>query len=138
MRNAAASVVPDAIRIEDEVWQDAFARRERPTRRPAEERAGVAPVRSADVAASSAALPAPRASAQSPAVMRPGEPVAGRRTVTIRGRGAEGHLPWPGEGRAQRSRRAHERHGFRPDRFAMWAVLLGLLLIAVAVASPHS
>jgi hypothetical protein len=33
--------------------------------------------------------------------------------------------------------RRHERPGFRPDRTALWAVLLGLCLILVAAASAH-
>jgi hypothetical protein len=33
--------------------------------------------------------------------------------------------------------RRHERPGFRPDRAALWAVILGLVLILVAVASAH-
>jgi hypothetical protein len=57
--------------------------------------------------------------------------------VTIRGRGAEGNLPWPDGSRRRSSRRAYERAGFRPDRVAMWAVLLGMLLVLVAVASGH-
>jgi hypothetical protein len=55
-----------------------------------------------------------------------------RRTVTIRGHGAERNLPV-----ARPTLRRHERPGFRPDRVAMWAVLLGLCLILVAVASAH-
>jgi hypothetical protein len=33
---------------------------------------------------------------------------------------------------------SHERPGFRPDRAAMWAVLLGLLLVLVAATSSHA
>jgi hypothetical protein len=63
----------------------------------------------------------------------------GRRTITISGRGAERHLPWPGDPGGRRpAKRVHERTGFRPDRVAMWAVFLGILLVAVAIASPHS
>ncbi len=66
----------------------------------------------------------------------PGErPVAngGRRTVVIRGRGAERNLPV-----ARPTLRRHERPGFRPDRAALWAVMLGLLLILVAATSAHA
>lgn len=64
--------------------------------------------------------------------------VAGRRTITIQGRGAERNLPLPSEASRRRAaRRAHERSGFRPDRAAMWAVLLGLLLVLVALTSAH-
>jgi hypothetical protein len=62
--------------------------------------------------------------------------VPGRRTVTIRGRGAERNL-WPEHSRRRPPRRAYERAGFRPDRVAMWAVLLGMLLVLVALASAH-
>jgi hypothetical protein len=55
-----------------------------------------------------------------------------RRTVTIRGYGAERNLPM-----ARPTRHRHERPGFAPDRAALWAVLLGLCLILVAVASAH-
>jgi hypothetical protein len=34
--------------------------------------------------------------------------------------------------------RRHERPGFRPDRVAMWAVVLGLFLVLVAVVSAHA
>jgi hypothetical protein len=56
-----------------------------------------------------------------------------RRTVTIRGRGAERNLPV-----ARPALRRHERPGFRPDRAALWAVILGLLLILVAATSAHA
>jgi len=68
----------------------------------------------------------------------------GRRTVQITGRGAERGQPPVTRG-AERSRpagsptlRRHERAGFQPDRAAMWAVVLGLLLILVAAASAHA
>jgi len=52
--------------------------------------------------------------------------------VTIRGYGAERNLPV-----ARPTLRRHERPGFRPDRAALWAVFLGLVLILVAVVSAH-
>jgi hypothetical protein len=52
--------------------------------------------------------------------------------VTIRGNGAERNLPV-----TRPTLRGHERPGFQPDRAAMWAVILGLVLILVAVASAH-
>jgi len=68
--------------------------------------------------------------------LRPLEPaVLERRTVKIGGR-PEGSLE---AARYQRDRArrpprtAHERIGARPDRLAMWAVALGLLLIVIAV-----
>ena len=57
----------------------------------------------------------------------------GRRTVQITGRGAERNLPV-----TRPTLRRHEREGFRPDRAAMWAVLLGMLLILVAATSAHA
>lgn len=60
--------------------------------------------------------------------------VPGRRTVTIRGRGAERTPVRYGRPPTRR----HERDGFRPDRVAMWAVLLGVLLVLVAVTSSHA
>jgi hypothetical protein len=45
--------------------------------------------------------------------------------------------PRPASG-ARRRPRAYERSGFRPDRVAMWAVLLGVVLILVAAASSHA
>ena len=57
--------------------------------------------------------------------------------MTIRGRGAERNLPLPDPARRRPARRAYERTGFRPDRVAMWAVLLGVLLVLVAVLSAH-
>jgi hypothetical protein len=66
----------------------------------------------------------------------PGSGVAGRRTVTIHGRPAERY-----SSTAQRrrpTRRPHERDGFRPDRVAMWAVMLGFVLVLVAATSSHA
>jgi hypothetical protein len=61
--------------------------------------------------------------------------VPGRPTVTIRGQGAERYAPRSARRPAERR---HERAGFRPDRAAMWAVLLGLMLILAAVTSAHA
>jgi hypothetical protein len=83
-----------------------------------------------------AATPAPlRTSAD--AVSAP--PVNGRRTVTIRGRGAERDYGWATYDSSRRpSLPAHERPGFKPDRAALWAVFLGLLLVLVAATSAHA
>jgi len=70
---------------------------------------------------------------------RPARSVAERRTVVIHGRGAERDLDFTAAPSRHRSpRRAHPRSGFRPDRAAMWAVLLGLLLVVIAAASAHA
>jgi hypothetical protein len=67
---------------------------------------------------------------------------AGRRTVHITGHGSEGYAARNGTrpSAAQRHQRLrpHERTGFRPDRVAMWAVLLGVMLMLAAVASAHA
>lgn len=56
--------------------------------------------------------------------------VTGRRTVVIRGRGAE-RLPAPRRRRAELA--FHERAGLNPDRTAKWAVLLGVVLLLACV-----
>jgi hypothetical protein len=64
--------------------------------------------------------------------------------VTIHGQGAERYVPRQGAARRaggserQRQLRAYERSGFRPDRVAMWAVLLGVMLVVVAATSAHA
>lgn len=153
MHRARASVPPDAIRIEDEVWQEAFRETTRSRARPrlrsldggraARPRPVAAPTRRPvtapgprprpELEASPAEVAEPRPSARPKA-----EPPA-RRTVTITGRGAERNLPWPTDAARRRSAtRLHERAGFRPDRVAMWAVFLGMLLVLVAAMSAHA
>jgi hypothetical protein len=68
--------------------------------------------------------------------------VPARRTVTITGRGAEAYA-WrngttPSRARRRTQVKRHQRPGFRPDRAAFWAVLLGVLLILVAAVSAHA
>jgi hypothetical protein len=60
----------------------------------------------------------------------------GRRTIVITGRGAE-RYPAPRRSYSSSLRR-HERAGFRPDRLAMWAVVLCLALLLGAVATSHA
>lgn len=71
---------------------------------------------------------------------RPAE--SGRRTVTITGHGAEGYASRNGTraSSAERHRELprHERSGYQPDRVAMWAVLLGMLMVLAAAASAHA
>ncbi len=92
--------------------------------------------------------------APAPRPWRAGEGVPGRRTVTISGRQADRYAPRSGArrlngddpyaprhtqpARRRAPTRAHERAGFRPDRVAMWAVMLGLLLVFVAATSSHA
>ena len=70
----------------------------------------------------------------------PATPASGRRTVEIRGRTVPAPpVPRSVElDRTRRPRRSLERVGPRPDRVAMWALVMGLMLIAVAIttASP--
>ena len=62
---------------------------------------------------------------------------AGRRTVKIGGRPAEFHGP-PARARQRPPRTMHERLGPRPDRVAMWAFALGILLILIAVITGNA
>lgn len=82
--------------------------------------------------------PAPRRPSD-PVPRRPSDPVPApqeRRTIVIRGRGAE-RYPTPRRGYESHLRR-HERTGFKPDRVALWAVLLGVALLLAAVTSAHA
>jgi len=101
---------------------------------PARAAARPAPVaaRPAAVAARPAPVPAPPAGSSEPTA-RPPAADGHRRTVTIRRHGAERNLPV-----ARPTLRRHERPGFKADRAALWAVVLGLVLILVAAASAHA
>jgi hypothetical protein len=109
------------------------------THDPQSRRAAVAPPAGAP---GSASLSRRRGASARPTASVRDDPVggiAGRRTVTIRGRGAEPDLGWsPYHSRRRPPVPAHERSGFRPDRAAMWAVFLGLLLVLVAATSSHA
>jgi hypothetical protein len=60
----------------------------------------------------------------------------GRRTIVIRGQVADRNRPYATTAQRHRpARRPSERVGHRPDRVAMWAFGLGLLLILVAILS---
>lgn len=63
-----------------------------------------------------------------------------RRTVVIRGQVVERYSPRrPPRRNAARSRgRSHQRTQSKPDRIAMWAVLLGVLLLLAAATSSHA
>jgi hypothetical protein len=74
------------------------------------------------------AAPAPRSLDEPPA--------PSRRTVVIRGHGHGTYVP---QRRGYEARlKRHERSGFKPDRVALWAVLLGLALLLGAVTSSHA
>jgi hypothetical protein len=69
-----------------------------------------------------------------------GSPVPTRRTIEIRGR----TVPAPSVPRSveldrrRPPRRALERVGARPDRLALWALLMGIVLILVAVGTANA
>jgi hypothetical protein len=150
----------EAIRAreaDDELWggDEPFAR---PAREPAEELWGAdapfaPPAEPADaddtefVAASGgqhdtgefAPVESPEeleaAPAQTDGIVRGGQ--EGRRTVKIGGRPAEFYGP-PARARNRPPRAMHERLGPRPDRVAMWAFALGILLILIAIATANA
>jgi hypothetical protein len=74
----------------------------------------------------------PPAEPAEPIALRPepavAEPVAERRTITITGQ------PTP----ARRRRAVMDAQLAQPDRIALWAFLLGLLLVAVAAGTAHA
>jgi hypothetical protein len=72
-----------------------------------------------------------------PGEWSPSGGVPGRRTVTIRGQVADRYAT-PRPRSRRRPERRYERTGFRPDRAALWAVLLGVMLILAAVTSAHA
>jgi hypothetical protein len=177
--STATAATADRIRIEDEVWEEAFASRvsSRPRRpvalktRPAESwfaepYDALGPVEVArpygvdppvefgpPFAPEPGAPPAPygvetpSASAAPREVRResgrpsraPASAALARRTIQIEGRGTERNLVLTGRDThaATRPRRSlfDHRSGFEPDRLAMWAMLLGLALMAVAILS---
>jgi hypothetical protein len=75
-------------------------------------------------------LSAPGGAAASEAIPR-GSAIPGRRTVMIRGQVASRPDRRP-------RRDPYDRVGSRPDRIAMWAVVLCLLLVLVAATSSHA
>ncbi|HEX3979378.1 MAG TPA: hypothetical protein VHW96_24110 [Solirubrobacteraceae bacterium] len=79
----------------------------------------------------------PERDAVAPAEWSPSGGVPGRRTVTIRGQVADRYAT-PRPSSRRRPERRYERSGFRPDRAALWAVLLGMMLILAAVTSAHA
>jgi hypothetical protein len=80
-------------------------------------------------------LAAPEEPSYEDGIVRGGQ--EGRRTVKIGGRPAEFHGP-PARARQRPPRTMHERLGPRPDRVAMWAFALGLLLILIAIATANA
>ncbi len=81
--------------------------------------------------------PRPRQPTPAQTAQRPSTPRSDRRTITITGHGAQRHYPST-YARRRPARPVHHRPGFRPDRAALWAVMLGLLLVLVAATSSHA
>jgi hypothetical protein len=82
--------------------------------------------------------PAPRRgrferSTPAPSAAPAPEPIAERRTITITGRPTPGHAA-PG----RRRRAVVDAQLAQPDRIALWAFLLGLLVVAVAAGTAHA
>lgn len=133
-------------------WEERAERAEASERRgrmPAERRPEPAYHAEIDAGAVLDAVPAPEPPAPARAdqwgyVMQPPprRGASGRHTVTITGHGAEGYVDRRGiqASTAQRHQtiKRHERAGFRPDRVAMWAVMLGVVLMLAAAASSHA
>jgi hypothetical protein len=134
-RAARRSVAPWWEELDSDAFRDfPAARRERITNPTASDATPAArPVAARPVAASSAIPGAPPRTGARAVSDAHGTGIEGRRTVTIRGRGAERNLPV-----TRPTLRRHERPGYRPDRTALWAVALGVLLILVAAASAHA
>ena len=83
------------------------------------------------------AAESPRASVAGPPEPGPASSTAPERhTVIIHGRPEDRYRPAPSARRRQPP--PHQRVGFQPDRVAMWAVLLGLVLLLVAATSSHA
>lgn len=156
MARTPASVAASRIRIEDEVWEEAFSTRV-PSRRsrtsasvrPARPVAGPVTVdsrgpltvdspvlRMAEPPVVTAVSAFPDAPAEA---FASASPSGARRTVRIQGRGADPYRVRAG-GDAWTPQQVFpvaRSLGSSPDRLAMWAALLGFLLVVVALLSSH-
>ncbi|MGI8572866.1 MAG: hypothetical protein ACR2L9_09640 [Solirubrobacteraceae bacterium] len=122
---------------DDEIARGAFAGFDTPRRRvtgAASKPVGAPRARSTSPRARTTPADARVPSAEVPAR---GVGVPGRRTVTIRGYGAERNLPRSAGQSRRHTEPRYQRPGFKADRMAMWAVLLGIVLVVVAAASAH-
>ena len=148
MARTPASASASRIAIEDEVWEEAFAAPVRTGRRRAASR-------SAEPSWDRPILrEAERVQRPQLRLAEPGQPPSpphepdpllsayatpadgGRRTIRIQGRGAEPFrsvTPNPSRNAAP----LPGRLGSNPDRLAMWAMILGFLLVLVALLSSH-
>jgi hypothetical protein len=144
MARTPASASASRIRIEEEVWEEAFSSRIGTGRSRTGSRAVAAPVRAAgpsrSAASPRAASPAqsgepPRLHVADPRYDLPAE--GGRRTIRIEGRGADPMRARTRDRSAYSAPSAPRAMGGSPDRLAMWATLLGFLLVLVAILSSH-
>jgi hypothetical protein len=122
----------------------ASERRPPTAERPPRARAAAAPARDRSAAPPPRRVTEPRHEASlSPAPLPPlresPAPSAGRRTITITGHGDDRRTGRAAVAeRSRPQRRPHERPGYRPDRIALYAVLLGVVLVLVAATSSHA
>jgi hypothetical protein len=143
MPEAGASLHPDAL-WSDHEWEESATATAAPVRAPSSVSAHPAPGVPAQPRANApessrveAAIP--ELPAQGVAARPAGTGVPGRRTVKITGYGSQRNLIYASrEPRRRPPERPYERAGFKPDRVAMWAVLLGVLLVLVAAMSAHA
>src|SRR6478672_687093 len=152
MPQAGVSLHPEAL-WSDHEWEESATAGATPVRAPssvsahpapgvpAQSRPG-APARSR-VEAASPERPAQGEAARPDGTRLEARPdgtgVPGRRTVKITGYGSQRNLIYASrEPRRRPAERPYERAGFKPDRVAMWAVLLGVLLVLVAAMSAHA
>jgi len=77
--------------------------------------------------------PAPRRGRFERSTPAPSAAPAERRTITITGRPTPAHAA-----PARRRRAVVDAQLAQPDRIALWAFLLGLLLVAVAAGTAHA
>lgn len=140
------SVVADRIRIEDEVWEEAFATRVPSRRRRATRDQSRATRPRLIESADEARFPEPAdearflESADEANALEARVPFGVDPMARSQGRAAERNLPAARPYSSAASRRRHhspldDYSGFRPDRLAMWAMLLGVALMAVAILS---
>ena len=133
MARTPASVAASRIAIEDEVWEEAFA-----SRVPSRRRRATGSVRPARPTTARSDADTPVLRIVEPPVDTAAAPEA-RRTVRIQGRGADPYRSGP-YGVTQTPRRSSPMArslGANPDRLAMWAAMLGFLLVVVALLSSH-
>ena len=152
MPQAGVSLHPEAL-WSDHEWEESATAGATPVRAPSSVSAHPAPgvpaqSRPGAPARSRVEAAIPERPAQGEAARPDGTGVAarpdgtgvpGRRTVKITGYGSQRNLIYAGrEPRRRPAERPYERAGFKPDRVAMWAVLLGVLLVLVAAMSAHA